>query len=209
MSRRRLLAAVMLGGVVVAGCSSGTSASANSGEAAKSASTILADANQAAQSASSVHVKGNVGQSGQAVSIDLQLNKTGDANGTIQARGQTIKVVKVGRQLWVKQGGSAYVKLPAGGGSASQLSGIVDKGALLGQALKPKGTVSKAGTATVNGQDAIQLKDTAAHGVLFVANSTSHPYPLKISANRSSGSTGSITFTDWNKNVVIKAPTGG
>jgi hypothetical protein len=32
---------------------------------------------------------------------------------------------------------------------------------------------------------------------------------LKISASKSSGSSGSIVFTDWNQTVVVKAPTGG
>lgn len=209
MSPKPLLALAVLGALIAAGCSSGSTASANTGEAAKSASTILSDAKQAAQSASSVRVKGTVGQSGQTVTLNLQLNKQGDATGSVQARGQTIKVVKVGSQLFVKQGSSPYVKLPTGSSSATQLAGIVDKDALINQALKPKGTVSKAGTATVNGQDAVQLKDSTNKGTLFVANSTSHPYPLKISASQSSGSTGSIVFTDWNQNVVVKAPSGG
>jgi outer membrane murein-binding lipoprotein Lpp len=209
MFRKPLIAAAVLGALIAAGCSSGTTASANSGEASKSASTILSDAKQAAQSASSVRVKGSVGQSGQTVTLNLQLNKQGDATGSVQAQGRTINVVKVGSQLYVKQGGSPYIKLPTGSSSASQLAGIFDKSALINQALKPKGTIKKAGTATVNGQDAVQLKDSSGQGTLFVANSTSHPYPLKISANKSSGSSGSIVFTDWNQTVVVKAPTGG
>ncbi len=209
MSRKPLLALALLGALIAAGCSSGTTASANSGEAAKSPSTILSDAKAAAQSASSVHIKGTVGGSGQTVSIDLQLNKQGDSIGSVQARGQTIKIVKVGKQLWVKQSSSPYIKIPIGSSSASQLTTIADKSALITQALKPKGTISKVGTSTVNGQDAIQLKDSQGNGSLFVANSTSHPYPLKITASKSSGNTGAVTFTDWNQTVVVKPPAGG
>ncbi len=209
MSRKPLLALALLGALIAAGCSSGTTASANTGEAAKSPSTILSDATQAAQNASSVHITGTVGGASQTVSIDLQLNKKGDATGSVQARGQTIKIVKVGNQLWIKQSSSPYIKLPAGSASASQLATIADKSALITQALKPKGTVSKVGTSSVNGQDAIQLKDSKGEGSLFVANSTSHPYPLKITASKSSGNSGSVSFTDWNQTVVVKAPAGG
>ena len=60
-----------------------------------------------------------------------------------------------------------------------------------------------AGFGVAQGQPAVPL--TASIGTLWVAT-TGTPYPLQLNSSPDQPEVSEVTFTEWNKKVVIKAP---
>jgi hypothetical protein len=63
--------------------------------------------------------------------------------------------------------------------------------------------LSKGTTSTIEGQQAVGVKDVTRGGVLYVATKGT-PFPLEITKGGSGG--GKVTFTRWNAPVTVKAP---
>jgi hypothetical protein len=201
--------------VLQAGC--GGSGSGSS-EASKSASAILADARQAARTAGSVRVAGTIHDSGQTIGLDLRITPKG-GGGTMTIQGSKVDIIRSGASVYIRAPASFYEKVGAGKAAGQLLDGkwlkapastpdfrdlsqLTDLNQFTAQALKPEGTVEKGKEATVDGQKAIELKDSKG-GSLFVATK-GKPYPVEFEGSGSSG--GKVTLTDWGKSVDAKAP---
>ena len=65
--------ALVLAGVVLAGCGGHGKSAGSNGEASKSADKVLADAKAAADSASSARVSGNIVSGGTSIKLDLSM----------------------------------------------------------------------------------------------------------------------------------------
>ncbi len=226
MSRRSLAAltaTMMVGAVVAAGCGSSSATTTNT-EAAKSASQILSDAQAAAQSASSVH-ESISGIPGEFSGADLTLVAGKGGTGTMTIRQSPVKLVVIGDSFYMQAGApfwrtvspspaaaqllaNRWIKVPTTGSQAASFAPVAsftDMHQFLGSALQPTGgTVTKAGTATMNGTSAVVLK--SANGSLFVSLHGT-PYPLSIQQDPAKGH-GVLTFTNWNAPVVLAAPAG-
>jgi hypothetical protein len=97
-----------------------------------------------------------------------------------------------------------WVEAPATDKDFSQLAEFFNTTALLNGFFSgnvPTG-LSKAGTSTVNGQQAIVLLNN--QGKIYGAAS-GQPYILKVTAT-SGSSTGTMTFSNYNKSVSVTAP---
>jgi len=226
MSRRALAAlaaTMMVGAVIAAGCGSSSGTSTNS-EATKSASQILSDAQAAAQSASSVH-ESISGIPGEFSGADLTLVAGKGGTGTMTIRQSPVKLMVIGGSFYMQAGApfwrtvspspaaaqllaDRWIKVPTTGSQAASFAPVAsftDMHQFLGSALQPTGgTVTKAGTTTLNGASAVVLK--SANGSMFVSlNGT--PYPLAIHQDPAKGH-GVLTFANWNAPVVLAPPAG-
>jgi hypothetical protein len=69
----------------------------------------------------------------------------------------------------------------------------------------PDGKLTKAGTAKVLGHKTYVISSSKG-GAMYVA-ATGKPYPLEFK-NGGGSSSGSVTFTNWNKPFAVPAPSG-
>jgi hypothetical protein len=202
--------------VLQAGC--GGSGSGSS-EASKSASAILADARQAARTAGSVRVAGTIHDSGQTIGLDLRITPKG-GGGTMTIQGSKVDIIRSGASVYIRAPASFYEKVGAGKAAGQLLDGkwlkapastpdfrdlsqLTDLNQFTAQALKPEGTVEKGKEATVDGQKAIELKDSKGGGSLFVAT-TGKPYPIEFKGVGSSS--GTLKLTGWGSTTAPKPP---
>jgi hypothetical protein len=228
-SRLRLLAALTLLALVLlalAGCGGSSSSSKSSssggsdnGIASKSPDQILAAAKTAADGAATVHVVGSIVSEKKPISLNMELVAGKGAKGHLSVEGLGIDVVEVENNFYLKGsaafykhiGGDAaaqllqgkWLKAPTTGGEFAQLAELTNLGKLLDSTLEAHGTLTHAGNATITGQPAVGITDSARQGTLFVA-STGTPYPLQI---RKSGSgPGLVNFNRWNEPVTLTPP---
>src|SRR3954465_8639981 len=104
----------------VAGCGGGSGS--GNGEEDKTAGRILGDARAAATGAGSVHVTGTILDSGTRLKLDL---RAGDrpGSGPITFRGSPIRVVRIGKTLYIRAPKSFYTATGAGSATAALLAG--------------------------------------------------------------------------------------
>jgi hypothetical protein len=180
-----------------------------------SAVDILKAANDAALSQSSVHMVGTVTQGADKLTMDLRLEKDGGAMGTLDLAGAMLQVVSTGTAVYIK-GDKAFWTSEAGAGAATligdkwvaattgsdlaQFKDLTDFTAALGGVLDPTGTVTKGGTATIDGVGVVGVKDGKI-GTLWVATE-GVPLPVLIDG----GTQGRVTFTEWGEQVVVSVP---
>ena len=218
-----LLVALVLALLALAGCgdsSSSSTSSAANGIAAKSPDQILAAAKTAADGAATVHVVGSIVSEKKPISLNMELVAGKGAKGHLSVDGLGIDVIQVEKAFYLKGsaafykqiGGDAaaqllqgkWLKAPTTSGEFAQLAELTNLGKLLDSTLEAHGTLTHAGSATIGGQPAVGITDSARQGTLFVA-ATGTPYPLQI---RKSGSgAGQVTFDRWNEPVTLTAPT--
>ncbi|MFI4971284.1 MAG: hypothetical protein ACHP7H_01280 [Hyphomicrobiales bacterium] len=215
MSALALLLTVALA-VSLTGCGG----SSGNGIASKTPTEILAASKAAADSATSVHVAGKSSQGPLSLTLNLDLASNG-GRGQISGLGLAYEVIRVGDTLYAKGNHAFYTRLsattglhlpqgvwlkaPASGGKLAQLASFTNLSRELGRLLSSTGPVTKGATTTVNGQKAIELKESAKlfSGSLFIAT-TGKPYPVELlKRGRESGQT---TFSGWNAPVSLTAP---
>jgi hypothetical protein len=127
-------AVVVLAAVLIAaGCGGGggggggsSNAGKPSGEAAKPANTVVADASEAATRASSFHMAGQIHSSGKLIGVDLSLVRGKGATGTLTVGGAKVDLVLIGNDGYMRAssdfwqqyagqaGGSGLVQILAG-----------------------------------------------------------------------------------------------
>ena len=73
--------------------------------------------------------------------------------------------------------------------------------ALVSEAFKGHGKLTNLGERTYKGEKVVAIRDSKDGSIFYVA-ATGKPYPVAASGG------GSISFTDWNKQVSISAPKG-
>jgi len=218
-----IVLALLLPAAVGCGSSSGGSSSspapaADNGESAKAPAQILSDVTDAVRGAQSVHMSGSVNSDSTDIGFDVKLSSDA-AKGTLTLSGNDIHLVRVGDAAYFS-GSPEFYKMVAGDAAASLLQGrwikvpkgdsrfasfeqFTDKGKLFSSMLQAKGTVTKSGTRTYNGQKVIVLRDSDGGGDLYIAAS-GKPYPVAIVST--GDKQGTITFTGWDEPVDVSAP---
>jgi hypothetical protein len=202
----------------VAGCG-GSSSGGGSGLASKSPTQIVAAAQSAADGASSVHVAGSIVNAGAPIELDMELVSGSGGKGRLSENGASFELVELGGYVYIKgtrafyrhvAGAAAaqlldgkWLKASASSGTFASLTSLTNLRKLLDSTLSSHGTLTKGATSTVEGQQAIAVKDSTRGGTLYVATSGT-PYPLQIAKGGSSG--GKIAFNHWNEPVTLKAP---
>ncbi len=200
--------------LLAAGCGGGSSS--GNGEAGKSGVQVFNDAKSAAADATSVHISGTFDDAGKNITLDLVL-------GAVAAKG--FMAQDTARADLARVGNTAYMRASANfwrtfaNAAAAQLlhdkwlKGSATKqpfvafaqfmsiNALVSDAFKGHGKLTNLGERTYKGQKVVAIKD-AKDGSIFYVAATGKPYPIAASGG------GSITFTDWNKQVSITAPSG-
>jgi hypothetical protein len=244
MTRTRTAGSLLAIGLVLTACGSG---GGGNGEADKSANQILADATSALKSATSFRIAGTATDSSGPGSFDVTfvVGAGGGAKGKLTNGGATAQFVYSGGKFYV-QGkdfftkfggpqagavvGDRWVLLPASA-AGQDFAAFTDPSALATCLSADHGTISKGGTATVDGHEAVILVDKGdkpgtAPGRLYVATSGT-AYPVKVdvtgatspgtppggpkcsSTTGSSGGTGgtaSLTLSQFNATVTITPP---
>jgi hypothetical protein len=179
------------------------------------ADEILAASKAAAQSASWVHMRGT--QSG--TTLDLTIGHD-TATGTVTQDGLTAQLLAVDGTTYLK-GDKAFWDNASGTGSGDALAGkwvvagdtagtdtygldtFTDVRRVFDSVLAPSGSLTKGGTATVNGVRAVGLQDATAGETLWVALD-GPPYPVRI--DPSTPTTDPPTFSDWNVPATVTPP---
>jgi hypothetical protein len=219
--KRSFLSALVLPSLValaVAGCGSSSSKSGN-GVADKSPEQMLLATKAAAASAASVHIAGSIVSGGKPISLNMELVAGHGGKGTIAQEGFSIDLVQVGGSVYINGSDAFYkhvagsaaaqllhgkwLKAPAGSGELASLSQLTNLSKLIDAALASHGTLARGSQTTVDGQQAVGLKDTTKGGTLYLAT-TGQPYPLEIVKSGSEG--GKVVFDHWNKPVTLSAP---
>ncbi len=218
--RRSLIAAPVLLALALAlavtGC--GSSSSGN-GVASKTPTEILAATKVASDAATSVHVAGSIVSGRAPITLDMHLLSGKGGRGQISENGLAFELIQSGSTVYIKGssafykhiGGNAAVQLlqgkwlkaPASSSDFAKLSQLTELHQLVDQTLANHGSLTKGGTATVNGQKAVGITDTSNGGTLYIAT-TGKPYPIEITKGGSTG--GKVTFDGWNKAVTVAAP---
>jgi hypothetical protein len=200
------------------GGSSGSSGGTANGEAAKPAAQILADARKAALAASSVHVAGGIAANDGRITLDVSLLGSRGGKGRLAINGLGFQIIRIGNTAYFS-GTEAFYRRFANSAAAALLKGrwvkasssssqfasfaqLTDMRNLVGAALRPEGTPTKAGTRTYHGTPVVALRDSSGGGTLYVATQ-GPPYPVAIvDPARSS----SIAFDHWGEPVSLAAP---
>lgn len=201
----------------LAGC--GDSSSSGNGVASKSPIEIISAAKTAADSANSVHVAGSIVNAGTTIALDMELLRGTGGRGRLSQDGLSFELIEVGGSVYIKgspafyshfAGGAAaqllqgkWLKAPANTGSFATLGSLTDLRKLLDSTLSSHGTLAKGSTSTIEGQEAVGVKDLSRGGTLYVAT-TGKPFPLQITKSGSGG--GKVTFSHWNAPVTVTAP---
>jgi hypothetical protein len=199
-------------------CGCGSSSSGN-GVASKTPAQIVAAAQAAAAGAATAHVAGSILSAGKPITLDMELVAGKGGKGRIVLEGLSIELIDVDQAVYINGSAAFYshvagtaaasllqgkwLKATAKSGNFSSLSSLTDLGELIGTSLAAHGTLSRAGTTTVDGQRAVGVTDVAEGGTLYVAT-TGPPYPIEIVKGGASG--GKIVFDRWNKPVSLVPP---
>ena len=214
----RTTAVVLVGAVslLLAGCGG----SDTNGVEKLSASDALAKVRTATKSVSSVHVKGQIDQSGQTLGLDLTVGADA-AQGEVDLGGGRMDLRLVDgvtyfrgdQKVFAAFGANPaeaslaaerWIKDTSSTGPAAGFSGFLDSKQLFTSLLTPQGTPRTGGTATVNGRKAFVLVDSSSEGGKLYVAETGDPLPLRIERTGSNG--GRIDFTDYNAEVHVDVP---
>jgi hypothetical protein len=213
--------------VTAAGCSSGSGSSSSSSSSSNalaglSAKQVLTQAVSDLKSASSFHMAGTVNQGG-SIRVDLTYSRGTGCKGTlgIGSKG-SISLLVIGGTAWLKPDhaywksyagssassvialiGGKYLKASTSSSNVSGLAQLCNANSLASSFTSPKDIV-KGGTSTINGQQALALKDPAKSSAMYVTDTTS-PQILRVTSVRSGGS-GRIDFTGYGNAVTLTPP---
>jgi hypothetical protein len=170
------------------------------------------------KAASSVHVTGALTSSGETVDLDLTLVRAQGCTGTMAVAGTgSFQLTAIGTQVWIKpdqefwkkEGATAavlnvvsgkYMKVKATSQLGS-LSGFCQPSQLAGNFGGPSRGLVKGTTTTINGQQALQIKQSGQPASLFVSD-TAQPQMLRLSG----GPHGTIDFSGYNNPVTLTPP---
>jgi len=185
---------------------------------------VLTKAVDNLKSAPSFHLAGTVRQNGR-ISMDLTYKRGTGCEGTLGLSQGSIYLLAIGSTAWFKPNRAYWDSVTGGSAAASSVQAIVggkylktsttassgaaglaqlcDANSLASSFTSPKDIV-KGATSTINGQQALALKDPAKSSVMYVTDSSS-PQILRVVGNQSN-SGGLVNFTGYGKSVTLKAP---
>jgi hypothetical protein len=191
-----------------------------SGEAAKPAATVVADATKAAEAASSVHMSGQIATGGKQIGVDLSLARGKGATGTFTLGGSKVDLIVIGNKAYMRAGtdfwkqfsqASGFAQLladkwlafPSDNAQLGSLTQVANAQALFAQLTSSHGKLANRGATTYKGQSVVAIDDTTKHATLYVSASGT-PYPVAIVKTTA----GAVTFDRWNQPVALTAPKG-
>ncbi|MEU5023130.1 hypothetical protein [Streptomyces milbemycinicus] len=198
------------------------------------AAKIEARAQKAAGAAEAVRLSGELVTKGRTYKVDMRLKADG-GTGQVSTEGSTFKLLRVGKDLYLKAdagfwthksegsgqsgGGQSagdaaaakklddkYVKIPAGDPSYKQLSGLTDKTLLLDGLLSLHGEISTGDRGKVGGVRTIRIRGGEGSGGALDVSLEGTPYPLRLER---AGRAGVIRLADWDKDFTLAAPAKG
>lgn len=204
--------------LTVAGCGGGQ----GDPLASMSAKQVLAKAVSDLKSASTFRVSGRVNENG-GLSLQLTYKRGTGCGGTLGFGPKgSIYLLVIGNVAWMKPDdtfwktsagssaskviaavGGRYLKGSANGSQVSGLTRICDVNSLASSLASPK-DVAKGPVTTVNGQQALALKDKSKSATMYVTD-TSSPQILQVTSTRS-GNSGKAYFTGYGKPVALTPP---
>lgn len=247
-------AAAMTAALAVAGCSSSAttpgasattpdaaaetpsaaSSSPAAGNVGLDSNAILVDFREAITEGTAVHVNGVLTSGGQTVTLDLYLNKGGDASGTFSASGATVPFRSIGgvdyfqftdsvlklvgadsnpqatalRNKWVSAKSRAGSSLESAFSKFTSYDTFL--GLLTGNAIDASSTgiafTVAAGTTTINGQQVAMYTDSEDAAAYFPVTGLAYLIEIRTSASGPMG-INTLTFT-WNQPTKVAAPAG-
>jgi hypothetical protein len=229
---RGLSTCVVLAAVLfAAGCGGGgggggdgTSSTQASGEAAKPANQVVADASKAASDASSFHMSGQIHSSGKLIGVDLSLVRGKGVTGTVTVGGAKVDLVLIGNDgymrasstFWKQYGSQAggltqmladkWIKFPGKSAQLGSLTGPLNAKSLFKSLTSSHGKLENQGETTYNGQSVVAIHDITKHSTLYVA-ATGTPYPIGLVKSVGSDA-GTVAFDHWNEPPTLTAPKG-
>lgn len=199
--------------LVACGCGSSDPVSA------KSAPEILAAAQAAAKSASAVHIEADLRQGRLQSTLDAHVSSAKGGSASFSLGPIRAEMLRIGQSVYLKADAAVeselgiehvpantWIKLPSTVNDAAGLVSLADQDAVTERYLATNDRLTKGRTTTVEGQPAIELKETGHRlytATIYVANSGT-PYPLKIT--KQGRESGTITFSGWNQPVRLAAP---
>lgn len=210
-------------GVLVTGCGLSTTKTTPTAtpvvtEAGKTASEILNDARAAFNAASSVHVSAQLFQSGQDMSIDMDLGQGATASGSMTVSGITMNFAIVGGKAYFQ--GKDFLAKVAGADAADFLGDNWVQASLSDPRFKSvpdffskdkwvtnvfpstsSVSLTKGHAQDVNGTETMTVNDST--DTFYVATKGT-PYPLRIVSSGST--TGEIDFTNYGTSGTVTPP---
>lgn len=204
--------------VTAAGCGGG----GGDPLAGLSAKQALSKAVSDLKSAPSFHIAGTVNQGG-GINIDLAYKHGTGCEGTLDVGGKgSVQLLVIGGTAWLKPDqafwesvagssassviaviGGKYLKAATSSRNVSGLSRLCDANSLASAFTSPKDIV-KGGTAVINGQRSLALRDPAKSAVMYVTD-TSSPQILRVTGAQP-GNGGRIDFTGYGSSVTLTPP---
>lgn len=191
--------------------------SSSSSLASESPSQVLAATIAATKAATSYEISSSGSFGSGVTSFDLKVVGT-DVSGTYVLNGATVDLVDVTGNIYIKapasfytgEGASAtksallaadWVEIPASSSYAADFSSLSTFTDIASQ-LEAAGTVTSGGTASVDGQSVVILKN-ASGDTLDVASSGT-AYPVQVTETGSSA--GTYNFSNWDSIATFTAP---
>ena len=216
--KRNLATVLVVGMATLTGCGGGF--------ADESVESIKKAAISDMKSLESVRLSGSIEQADSELGLDVQLNKSGECEGTIEQDGGTAEFVSVDGSSYLKADETFWVNSTGSEESAQQVLGLLgDKWALmppddggfteicdLDELLSEidddgKDEEKKGEETDVDGQDAIEITSEDEDGgttKAYVATDEPH-YILKLE-KEGGEEPGSFTFSDFDEKLDIEAP---
>ena len=205
------------GALLLAGCGGG-------GFADESASTILDAAEKDMKALSAMTMTGELTTDGQQLGLDMSLTTDGDCKGTMEIDGGSAQILSVGGESWLKADsgfwdataggdssqvqaivGDKWVVMPPGEGSFAEVCDLDTLREEMGDENEGDGEVGE--TEEVDGQDAVTVDTETDEGdplrVWVAVDEPHHVLQLEVTEG---GEPGTITFSDFDKDLEIAAP---
>jgi hypothetical protein len=220
-----ICALAVTGSAVLTGCGGEDPDAGTNGVGKLPAGQIQAKTRAAAQGAPAVRLSGTVVTSGRTYQLDMRLKADG-GTGSVTSKGATFKLLRVGKQLYLKadadfwnqadgkDGGDGtaqklngkYVKVPQGDPAYRKFSGFTDKDVLLDGLLTLHGTLATDGHHDDAGTRTIRITGDKGSGGSLDVSLEGTPYPLRLVRG---GGAGTLSFSDWGKAFAVTEPAKG
>jgi hypothetical protein len=225
MTRRRVaagIASVVIAAVTAACGSSASSTPASNGIVSKTPAQIVTAVTHAMRNIHTVHISGFVtGQSGATsglrIGLDLNLVTGKGGSGTMSFDKLPVNLLanggfvymKAGSKFWTRFGNAAasallanrWIRFPETGPLAS-FAKLVNVTTLFTQAHVDAGT-AKAGTAKVDGQTVLVLRNATKNTRAYIATTGS---PVLVGFSETTPQQGSVVFDHYNAHVSLAPP---
>ncbi|MCC5478858.1 hypothetical protein ACFV2N_21045 [Streptomyces sp. NPDC059680] len=214
----------LTGMAVLAGCGGEDPDAGTNGVGKLSADRIQAKTRAAAQGAPAVRLSGTVVTSGRTYRLDMRLKADG-GTGSVTSKGATFKLLRVGKQLYLKadadfwnqaggKGGDGgdgaaakldgkYVKVPQDDPAYRKFSGFTDKDVLLDGLFTLHGSLATDGHHDDAGTRTIRITGDKGSGGSLDVSLEGTPYPLRLVRG---GGAGTLSFSDWGKDFAVAEP---